>query len=124
VIAEQHGVPYIAALVGQAGQLGRVVFENHQDIEWVGGFNEIQRRQATNIGRESGCDTDEVVGIVTDEMGRTKIEGVYAVGSRPPCTPAYSVGDQQLRPILLPCHLGANSRCAIISSYANTQVHL
>lgn len=46
----------IAALVGQpghsgkAGQLERIIFEHHTDIERAGGFVEIQRRKATCCG--------------------------------------------------------------------------
>ncbi|MBF6611913.1 MAG: NAD(P)/FAD-dependent oxidoreductase [Chloroflexi bacterium] len=70
----------IVALVGQAGQLERIVFANHPDIERAGGFVEIQRKQATTIGQDLGCEIDEAGGIVTDELGRTNIKGVYAAG--------------------------------------------
>lgn len=70
----------IVALVGQAGQLERIIFENRPDIERAGGFVEIQRRQATSIGQDLGCETDDLGGIVTDELGRTNIKGVYAAG--------------------------------------------
>jgi thioredoxin reductase len=73
----------IAALVGevgQPGQLERIIFENHPDIERAGGFVEIQRKQAATIAQDLGCETDEVGGIVTDELGRTNVKGVYAAG--------------------------------------------
>jgi thioredoxin reductase len=73
----------IKALVeqaGQSGQLERITFESHSAIERVGGFVEIQRKHATNIGQDLGCKTDEVGGIITDEVGRTNIRGVYAAG--------------------------------------------
>ncbi len=73
----------IVALVGQAeqaGQLARITFENHPDIERAGGFVEIQRKQATTIGHDLGCEIDEAGSIVTDELGRTNIKGVYAAG--------------------------------------------
>lgn len=70
----------IEALVGQVGQLERIIFENHPDIERAGGFVEIQRRPATTIAQDLGCETDEAGGLVTDELGRTNIEGVYAAG--------------------------------------------
>jgi thioredoxin reductase len=70
----------ILTLRGQAGQLERIIFQNHPDIERAGGFVEIQRRQATSIGQDLGCETDDLGGIVTDEMGRTNIKGVYAAG--------------------------------------------
>ena len=71
------------ALVGQAvqaGQLERITFEDHPDIERAGGFVEIQRKQATTIAQDLGCETDEMGGIVTDELGRTSVKGVYAAG--------------------------------------------
>jgi thioredoxin reductase len=70
----------IVALVGQAGQLERVTFENHPGIERAGGFVEIQRKQATTIGHDLGCEIDEAGSIVTDELGRTNIKGIYAAG--------------------------------------------
>jgi thioredoxin reductase len=73
----------IVALVGQpghAGQLERIIFEDHPDIERAGGFVEIQRKQATTIGQDLGCETDDPGSIVTDELGRTNIKGVYAAG--------------------------------------------
>lgn len=70
----------IVALMGQAGQLERIIFENHSDIERAGGFVEIQRKHATPIGHDLGCETDDKGGIVTDELGRTSVKGVYAAG--------------------------------------------
>jgi thioredoxin reductase len=70
----------IAALVGQAGQLERLQFANHPDLERTGGFVEIQRWPATTIGQDLGCATDDQGSIVTDELGRTNVHGVYAAG--------------------------------------------
>jgi thioredoxin reductase len=73
----------IVALVGRAGQPGqleRVVFENNLDLERAGGFVEIQRKQATTFAQELECEVDETGGIITDEMGRTNVRGVYAAG--------------------------------------------
>jgi thioredoxin reductase len=70
----------IVALVGQAGQLERIRFANHEDIERTRGFVEIQRRPATTIGQDLGCATDDQGGLVTDELGHTNIKGVYAAG--------------------------------------------
>jgi thioredoxin reductase len=70
----------IVALAGQAGQLERIVFENHPDIERVGGLVGIQWKQATTIGQDLGCETNALGGIATDELGRTNIKGVYAAG--------------------------------------------
>jgi thioredoxin reductase len=60
--------------------LERIIFENHPDLERAGGFVEIQRRQASTIGQDLGCQTDDLGSIVTDELGRTSIKGVYAAG--------------------------------------------
>jgi thioredoxin reductase len=73
----------IVALVGQVGQTGqleRILFENHPDIERAGGFVEIQRKHATTFAQDLGCETDDAGGIVTDELGRTNVKGVYAAG--------------------------------------------
>jgi thioredoxin reductase len=81
---ERYGIRVIeepiTALVGQGGRLERITFRNRPDIERAGGFVETERRQATTIGQELGCETDEAGGIVTDGLGRTNIEGVYAAG--------------------------------------------
>jgi thioredoxin reductase len=70
----------IAALGGQDGQLERVMFENHPDIERAGGLVAVQWKQATSIGQDLGCETNASGGIATDELGRTNIKGVYAAG--------------------------------------------
>jgi len=68
------------ALAGHAGQLERIMFANHPDIERVGGLVGIQWKQATTIGQDLGCETNALGGIATDELGRTSIKGVYAAG--------------------------------------------
>jgi thioredoxin reductase len=70
----------IARLVGQAGQLARVVFEGGQEIERTGGLVGIQWKQATAIGQELGCAVNDLGGIATDPQGRTNVKGVYAAG--------------------------------------------
>ena len=70
----------IAALVGLAGQLAAITFENHPDIERSGGFVEIQRKHATALAQDLGCEIDERGSIVTDDLGRTGIKGAYAAG--------------------------------------------
>jgi thioredoxin reductase len=79
---EKYGIGYIeekiVALAGQAGQLVRIVFENHPDIERAGGFVGGQWKQATTIGQDLGCERNALGGIVTDKLGRTTIKGVYA----------------------------------------------
>jgi thioredoxin reductase len=84
LLLDKYGIRVIAekisALVGQAGQLERIIFENHPDIERAGGFVEIQQRQASTIGQDLGCQTDDLGSIITDELGRTNVKGVYAAG--------------------------------------------
>lgn len=70
----------ITALAGQAGQLERVMFENHPDIKRAGGLVGIQWKQATTIGQDLGCEVNAIGGIATDDMGRTNVKGVYAAG--------------------------------------------
>jgi thioredoxin reductase len=70
----------IVRLIGQNGQLERIVFENGADIERTGGIVGIQWKQATAIGQELGCELNAIGGIATDEQGRTNIKGVYAAG--------------------------------------------
>lgn len=81
---EKYGIRVIeekiVALAGQDGQLERVVFENHTDIERAGGLVGVQWKQATPIGQDLGCETNALGGIATDELGRTNIKGVYAAG--------------------------------------------
>jgi thioredoxin reductase len=80
----RHGIAVIddkiVALVGQNGQLERVVFENHAAIERTGGIVGVQWKQATAIAEELGCALNAIGGIATDEQGRTNIKGVYAAG--------------------------------------------
>ncbi len=70
----------ITALVGQAGQLERIVFEHHQDIKRTGGLVGVQWKQSTTIGQDLGCEVNTMGGIAIDDLGRTNIKGVYAAG--------------------------------------------
>lgn len=70
----------ISALEGQDGKLERILFRGHPGIERSGGFVEIRRHHAAAFAESLGCEFDGAGGIVTDEMGRTNIKGVYAAG--------------------------------------------
>jgi thioredoxin reductase len=70
----------IVTLAGHDGQLERLVFENHPDIERSGGLVAIQWKQATSIGQDLGCETNAMGGIAVDDFGHTNIKGVYAAG--------------------------------------------
>lgn len=80
----KHGIEVIeekiSGLVGQAGQLEQVVFAKHPPIARAGGFVGVQFQQATSLGADLGCVLDRRGGLVTDEMGRTTVRGVYAAG--------------------------------------------
>jgi thioredoxin reductase len=70
----------IIALGGKNGQLERVIFEHHADIERAGGLVGIQWKQATTFGQDLGCETNAIGGIAIDDRGRTNVKGVYAAG--------------------------------------------
>ena len=70
----------IARLVGENGQLERVIFEDGREIERTGGLVGIRPQQATTIGSDLGCEITPMGGIATDDFGRTNIKGVYAAG--------------------------------------------
>jgi thioredoxin reductase len=70
----------ITALVGKDGMLERVVFASHDEISRLGGFVAPQLSQASTFGALLDCDMNTPGGIVTDELGRTSVPGVYAAG--------------------------------------------
>jgi thioredoxin reductase len=70
----------ITALLGQEGQLEGLEFEHHPAIKRSGGLVGVQLKPATTIGTELGCEMNALGGIITDEMGRTTLKGVYAAG--------------------------------------------
>lgn len=70
----------ITSLAGADGRLDKVVFEDGTEVRVKGGFVTPQWIQASSIGESLGCRINERGGIVTDALGRTAIEGVYAAG--------------------------------------------
>lgn len=70
----------IAYLHGEEGQLQEVVFTNGERLERNGGFVGMMSKQASPLADIIGCKVNENGGIITDEFGRTNIEGVYASG--------------------------------------------
>ncbi|MBV9228503.1 MAG: NAD(P)/FAD-dependent oxidoreductase [Chloroflexi bacterium] len=70
----------ITALVGKNGMLERVVFASHEESQRQGGFVIPQWSQASGFGALLGCDLNAQGGIVTDNLGRTTVKGVYAAG--------------------------------------------
>ncbi|TCN20510.1 thioredoxin reductase [Mesobacillus foraminis] len=70
----------IKTLVGENGFLESVIFEDGQEVKRNGGFVTPQWIQASHLGQSLGCEINQLGGIITDELGRTNIEGVYAAG--------------------------------------------
>jgi thioredoxin reductase len=70
----------ITALVGKDGHLERIVFATQGEISREGGFVVAQLFQASPFGAQLGCELNAQGGVVTDELGRTTVPGVYAAG--------------------------------------------
>lgn len=70
----------ITALVGQQGQLERIVFPNKEARARRGGFVASRLLQASPFAEELGCQMNAAGGVVTDTFGRTTVPGVYAAG--------------------------------------------
>jgi thioredoxin reductase len=94
-ILQRHGVQVvedtITALVGKGGMLERVVFASHDESARRGGFVVPQLGQASDFGALLGCDMNAHGGIVTDDLGRTTVPGVYAAGDTSVAVPAQLV---------------------------------
>lgn len=70
----------IKKLVGENGLLSSIVFENNSQVRREGGFVSPQWDHAAPFGEALGCAMTDAGGIVTDDMGRTSIRGIYAAG--------------------------------------------
>ncbi len=70
----------IKSLIGGNGSLEAVIFEDGEEVKRNGGFVTPKWIQATTFGQSLGCKTQELGGIITDQFGRTNIEGLYAAG--------------------------------------------
>ncbi|MBS4214122.1 MULTISPECIES: NAD(P)/FAD-dependent oxidoreductase [Neobacillus] len=70
----------IKTLVGENGFLEAVIFEDDEKEKRDGGFVTPEWIQASPFGKSLGCEINQLGGIITDELGRTNIEGVYAAG--------------------------------------------
>ncbi|MBS4215113.1 MULTISPECIES: NAD(P)/FAD-dependent oxidoreductase [Neobacillus] len=70
----------IKTLVGENGILEAVIFEDDKIEKRDGGFVTPEWIQASPFGKSLGCELNQLGGIITDEFGRTNIEGVYAAG--------------------------------------------
>ncbi len=78
----------IIALVGEHGQLERIVFATQEARARRGGFVAPQLLQASPFGEALGCEMNALEGIVTDPFGRTTVSGVYAAGDASVVVPA------------------------------------
>ncbi|MED3961513.1 NAD(P)/FAD-dependent oxidoreductase [Niallia taxi] len=70
----------IRTLVGENGLLEAVIFEDDQIEKMSGGFVTPEWIQASFFGKSLGCEVNQLGGLITDELGRTNIEGIYAAG--------------------------------------------
>ncbi|WP_409345002.1 NAD(P)/FAD-dependent oxidoreductase [Paenibacillus sp. MBLB4367] len=84
VLLEMKGIAVferkIDELSGSNGALEKVVFEDGVEFACKGGFVTPRSVLVSSFGQSLGCMTNALGGIVTDEFGRTNIEGVYAAG--------------------------------------------
>lgn len=78
----------ITGLEGQNGQLEAVYFANHSSIQRSGGFVTSSWEQGSNLAEMLGCAKNERGAIVTDEVGRTSVEHIYAAGDNAIIEPA------------------------------------
>jgi thioredoxin reductase len=70
----------IRLLTGQDGILQNVELENGLVIERVGGFITPELEQATDLGTMLGLKLNEMGGHHSDEVGNTKITGLFVAG--------------------------------------------
>ena len=73
---------------GKNGQIEKIVFENGESVLRKGGFVMPQLIQASDFGKQLGCQYNPLGGIVVDSFGRTNTQGVYAAGDASVITPA------------------------------------
>ena len=73
---------------GKNGQIEKIVFENGESTSRKGGFVMPQLIQASDFGKQLGCQYNPLGGIVVDSFGRTNIQGVYAAGDASVISPA------------------------------------
>ena len=78
----------IKNFVGKNGQIEKIIFENGQSVLREGGFVMPQLIQASDFGKQLGCQYNPLDGIVVDSFGRTNVQGVYAAGDASIIAPA------------------------------------
>lgn len=70
----------ISAFIGQNGRLEQVRFADGTQIERTGGFVSPSFLPKASFGESLGCAVTELGGIMTDDFGRSTINGLYAAG--------------------------------------------
>jgi thioredoxin reductase len=78
----------IKKIVGENGQMEKVVFENGDSVTVKGGFVLPKPSQTSDLAKEIGCEYNSLGGISVDSNGRTNIHGVYAAGDASVIAPA------------------------------------
>jgi thioredoxin reductase len=76
---------------GKNGQIEKIIFENGESVLRKGGFVMPQLIQASDFGKQLGCQYNPLGGIAIDSFGRTNIQGVYAAGDASVIAPAQLV---------------------------------
>ena len=94
-LLENKGIKIIESNIknfeGKNGQIEKIVFENGESVLRKGGFVMPQLIQASDFGKQLGCQYNPLGGIVVDSFGRTNIQGVYAAGDASVIAPAQLV---------------------------------
>lgn len=70
----------VAALTGRDGMLEEVHFEDGTSIARSGAFIGVNQRPSVSFEHALGYETAENGAIITDEIGRTTVAGLYAAG--------------------------------------------
>jgi thioredoxin reductase len=78
----------IKIFVGKNGQLEKIIFENGESVLRKGGFVMPKLIQASDFGKQLGCEYNPLGGIAVDSFGRTNIQGIYAAGDASVIAPA------------------------------------
>ena len=81
----------IKNFVGESGQMEKIIFENGESVLRKGGFVMPQLVQASDFGKQLGCQYNPLGGIAVDSFGRTNIRGIYAAGDASVIAPAQIV---------------------------------
>ena len=78
----------IKKFVGTNGQIEKIIFGNGESVLRRGGFVMPKLIQASDFGKQLGCQYTPLGGIAVDSFGRTNIQGVYAAGDASVINPA------------------------------------